>query len=395
MPVQPCVKELIGNCRPIHRCDLKTFRLISETGLLESRHMRKSIAEDPYNVLEKQVKGDLRIYAMMSTYTKGQDVMPLVKWIVDCAKEELARLRHEDTTSRVSATAKSMDEARIFYGWNSTFFQAKEMLNELWNLLPNPLTEPVGRVTAGFRNLFQLSGAAAAVTLFIVILAGAEFAMRFAEASHLEGAEPGVRLAMSYLDDFLASEAARVRSLNMLFEELQARAKQHACNVHAAHPSGIGCPADKALGTDEHVFSIVGPHFGAYYGDIMIVLEQTVMHHPDFNMTPCAGTGFPSGNARIFNNWLKKCDVEEFHRCKLNPGIWGWRSVMASALAHACAQHMKIKFEQVTLREMLVFMCTIDSHCLLEGHLPPMLPLKGYTEKIVMTKNTYDQLSQA
>ena len=194
-----------------------------------------------------------------------------------------------------------MEKARIFYGWNSISFQWKEMLTELWNLLPDPLKESVSQVTAGFRTLFQLPAGVGAVTLFILALGGhiISLASLGGASFRLHGMTPEVQRAMKYLDDFLASEAARVRSLNMLFDELKARAKQHACNVHAAHPTGIGFGADEALGTDKHVFSIVGPHFGHHYGDIMIVLEQTVMHHPDFNMTPCAGTGFRSGNARI------------------------------------------------------------------------------------------------
>ena len=213
-----------------------------------------------------------------------------------------------------------------------------------------------------------------------------------------QGMSQSLRDALSCLDEFCAREAAAVRTFSMLREKLIARAREHAEKVHAnymhgASLRGIGCQQDRELGTDKHVFSIVGPHFGQHYGNILIVLEQTVLHHPDFNMTPCAGTSFASGNAKKFNTWLEKCDAQEFHRCKLNAGIQGWRSVMASALARACAQERQIEFTEVTVKEMLAFLCTADSHCLIEGHLPPLLPLKGYAEKIVMEKSTYECLS--
>ncbi|CAF5229586.1 unnamed protein product, partial [Rotaria magnacalcarata] len=46
-------------------------------------------------------------------------------------------------------------------------------------------------------------------------------------------------------------------------------------------PSGIGYSNDKALGTDKHVFSVLGPHLGHYYGDIFLVFKSDVMFHPD------------------------------------------------------------------------------------------------------------------
>ena len=166
-----------------------------------------------------------------------------------------------------------------------------------------------------------------------------------------------------------------ISSLMQLFDW----AEEHAKNVFDGSTPGIRIPQDLNLGTDKHVFSIVGPHFEQNYGDIMIILEQSVMCHPDFNMTPCAGTSFASGNAKKFNTWLPKSDVEEFHRCKLNAGVRGWRSVMASALAHACAmKHHKTSISEVGKNDLLRFMEKSNSHCLVEGHLPPSLPLRGY-----------------
>ena len=55
---------------------------------------------------------------------------------------------------------------------------------------------------------------------------------------------------------------------------------QASIQLHA-HPGGIGFGADKDLGTDKHVFSILGPHFGHYYGDVILVFKREILHHPD------------------------------------------------------------------------------------------------------------------
>ena len=403
IPVNRKVKELIGNCRPVHRCDLRTFKLILQTGTLESRHIRQAIQDDPYDVLEKQVQADMRIYYMMSAYTKKLDVMPLVKWVVYFAKEELARLRGEPAQAFVEAAKQSEAEAMVFYGWNGLSFKTKEVMLGLWNELPEPIKDALDSIAAALRDLLGLPNYPGALTAYMMLLLPSAEQLTPAMAQALvaagwddgQGMSQSLKDALSCLDEFCAQEAAAVRTLSMLLKKLRGRAQVHAQNVYGAFAPGIGCWKDRELGTDKHVFSIVGPHFGHHYGNILIVLEQTVLHHPDFNMTPCAATGFTSGNAKRFNTWLERCDVKEFHRCKLNAGVQGWRSVMASALAHACAQDRQIKFTEVTVKEMLAFMCTINSHCLIEGHLPPLLPLKGYAEKIVMQKSTYERLADS
>ena len=48
-------------------------------------------------------------------------------------------------------------------------------------------------------------------------------------------------------------------------------------------PAGRRYAKDRVLGTDNSVFSIIGPNTGGYYGDIVLVFNQSVMHHPDFS----------------------------------------------------------------------------------------------------------------
>ncbi|CAF1512712.1 unnamed protein product [Rotaria sp. Silwood1] len=72
---------------------------------------------------------------------------------------------------------------------------------------------------------------------------------------------------------------------------------QESIKLHE-NPMGIGYIVDRSLGTDKHVFSILGPHLGHYYGDIIIVFKKEIMFHPDANFSIQAGTSFgPSGNA--------------------------------------------------------------------------------------------------
>ena len=416
MPVNKGVKELVGCFRPVHRCNLETFQSILDTGTLESRQVRCSIAENPYGVLESQVKADARIYALMSAFTKQKPVEPLVAWIVASAKEELASLKSieddfhaslqsiRELASLRSESRKLQAEAMSFYGWDMDRSLFKEALNSIVEALPERVQEALDGLIAFLRHLLGLPQENGAFWVYLGVLASTDTPMTPAEAAaRISGGwsdirdqvPPDMEPFLAMMDRSFAKEAASVRTLTSLMRKLLMRARKHAENVHKAITPGIGFCRDKELGTDHHVFSIVGPHFGNYFGEILIVLEQSVMCHPDFNMTPCAGTSFASGRAKIFNTWLPKSDVEEFHKCKLNAGIRGWRSVMASALAHACATARgKQNMAHVNKDDLLMFMMDIDSHCIIEGHLPPLLPLKGYAAKIVMPGSMYDQLQE-
>ncbi|CAF5111235.1 unnamed protein product, partial [Rotaria sp. Silwood1] len=90
---------------------------------------------------------------------------------------------------------------------------------------------------------------------------------------------------------------------------------------------GIGYVVDRSLGTDKHVFSVLGPHLGHYYGDIIIVFKKEIMFHSDTNFSIQTGTSFgPSGNAYKHRPWLKDPDnadkrVTNFHNSKLHCSI--------------------------------------------------------------------------
>ena len=95
----------------------------------------------------------------------------------------------------------------------------------------------------------------------------------------------------------------KLRELNEIKEEEQAGA--------------IGYGVDKDLGTDKHIFSIMGPNGnGSGYGDVSIILKPEVMKHPDFNMTPTAGTSFVSGQMNNSRPWTKKDYKKEYDEIK-------------------------------------------------------------------------------
>jgi hypothetical protein len=82
--------------------------------------------------------------------------------------------------------------------------------------------------------------------------------------------------------------------------------------AQAETKGAIGNPTDKAIGTDKHVFSVLGSNGnGSGYGDISIVMKQDIMEHPDFNMTPVAGTSFMSGEVYNHREWTKPRDKKD------------------------------------------------------------------------------------
>ena len=102
------------------------------------------------------------------------------------------------------------------------------------------------------------------------------------------------------------------RELGMLPDDMSAEEiKKKIYEIKEGQTKGaIGYSVDKEIGTNQHVFSIMGPNGnGSGYGEISIVLKQDIMKHPDFNMTPVAGTSFVSGEVYNYREWTKGEDV--------------------------------------------------------------------------------------
>jgi len=164
--------------------------------------------------------------------------------------------------------------------------------------------------------------------------------------------------------------------------------------------NGIKYPVDRELGTHKQIFSICGPHMGIHYGQVIFLLSPKVMYHPDFNMSPSAGTSFASGKFRIHHPWLSDRNDREpepmlFHKYKISPaasGQGGNEWVDAVAAEYALLLHHEA-VDDLKLNPVYNLHMFLDSHFVFEGHLPSPLPL-SFVDKIVMHKRTYLELTQ-
>eukprot|EP00028_Trichosphaerium_sp_Am-I-7-wt_P011549 CAMPEP_0168536466 /NCGR_PEP_ID=MMETSP0405-20121227/19575_1 /TAXON_ID=498012 /ORGANISM="Trichosphaerium sp, Strain Am-I-7 wt" /LENGTH=429 /DNA_ID=CAMNT_0008564495 /DNA_START=293 /DNA_END=1582 /DNA_ORIENTATION=- len=197
------------------------------------------------------------------------------------------------------------------------------------------------------------------------------------------------------LDKIVLSLARKINRRRTL-ERLRVEIRKFA-NVIANHKStGIGYHIDKHMGTNRNIFSIIGPHTGVHYGDIIIVLAPEIMRHPDFNMTPQAATAFHSGkvyNHRPFCQTGKKEKRELCDASKVNAGaIRNWPEVLATDI---CAQYLEKKGRNAALKsvDVLDFYMSRDSHFCWEGHLPSLTPL-SYVQNIIIPDQVWKQFTR-
>ena len=159
--------------------------------------------------------------------------------------------------------------------------------------------------------------------------------------------------------------------------------------------TGIQHIGDLTFGTHQQIFSILGPHTGQYYGDIVIIFKRDVMLHPDSNFTMQAATMYKEKTYKC-RPWLKnpgsveKDQIQQFHSTKLHCSIPGYEKVTALELmAITGAQRKTIS---VDLNNILHRWKQIDSHQVIEAHLPQLIPL-SYIEHIYMPQNVFQSLS--
>ncbi|CAF3101073.1 unnamed protein product [Rotaria sp. Silwood2] len=165
-------------------------------------------------------------------------------------------------------------------------------------------------------------------------------------------------------------------------------------NLHSS-PSGIGYSNDKELGTDKHVFSVLGPHLGHYYGDIFLVFKSEVMFHPDANFSPQAATSFLSGNTFAHRPWVKDpsarpARIQCFHESKLHCTVSGYEYAAAAELIAVSGLQMKTM--NVDLKTIIDRWTKVDSHQVFEAHLPRLVPL-DYIEEVYIPRNLFASLT--
>ncbi|CAF3876655.1 unnamed protein product [Rotaria sp. Silwood1] len=172
---------------------------------------------------------------------------------------------------------------------------------------------------------------------------------------------------------------------------------QASIKLHS-NPAGIGHLPDKALGTDKHVFSVLGPHLGHYYGDVFIVFKREVLHHPDADFSIQAATSFSSGNAYKWRPWLgddpgtQAERINLYHNSKLHASIPGYDYAMALELMTLTSYTLKSKSLDIDLNTILKRWIHTDSHKNIEAHLPQLIPL-DYIDHIYIPQNIFDSLN--
>ena len=218
--------------------------------------------------------------------------------------------------------------------------------------------------------------------------------------------------------DAAASVQSKLEKFGDMYEKLQSLAKDVAdgCfKVVEQEKLGIGCAVDVHVGTNKHVFSIIGPHTHNY-GDIVLTLKRDIMHHPDFNFTVNAATtingltapwGKGSATLRPWCGTVANADMlgsacthGHAPRCcfrpknlkpvlqaRMSPMVKDWAKLAALELVGQVAEATKKKASDVTLVDVKKYWETEDSHTVLEGHLPGLVSLQ-YVHSIIIPKKT-------
>ena len=117
--------------------------------------------------------------------------------------------------------------------------------------------------------------------------------------------------------------------------------------------TGIGYKRDQEIGTDKHVFSIIGANMGEAYGDIIIILKRDIMQHPDFNMTITAGTSYLSKRAYFHRPWVILGQLVDYD--PMSSGMHGQEDEVGGIDAKLAAKVMrngyKVDFDDSTNAE--------------------------------------------
>ena len=212
-------------------------------------------------------------------------------------------------------------------------------------------------------------------------------------------------------------------------------------DIHAKH-TGIGYSKDLVIGTNNHIFSIMGPHNDfPRYGGILLIFSRKVMFHPDCYITPHAGTGYfqnsvfdpyiirpwtiksvkndkkrhnnnnsednglpsepPSGTSGlgslIYGKKNKEVEVDSrlnlYIKNKLNPA--SGEGFYIGLAAELVARYKKAfpKAENFGAKEIQEWWMKEDSHSVFEGHMSGLLSL-DYLEKVVIKQEDWDALPE-
>eukprot|EP00002_Diphylleia_rotans_P020794 TRINITY_DN4037_c0_g1_i1.p1 TRINITY_DN4037_c0_g1~~TRINITY_DN4037_c0_g1_i1.p1 ORF type:complete len:2133 (+),score=265.13 TRINITY_DN4037_c0_g1_i1:272-6670(+) len=202
----------------------------------------------------------------------------------------------------------------------------------------------------------------------------------------------------THLDSRLDSSRKRCRDCGLKdasLKELESIVEDvaQACfELKSKNPHTQAQP-DLEMRTGDHVFSILGPNWGSSYGPILVVFKQDILSHPDTNITPCSGTWFQNGSVEEHRPWIKydpAHKVSQFDSYKLHATVHEWHVRLAEEMVTFFRQQGQC----MNVQELLKAWASIDSHYVLECHLPSSIPI-GFIHKIIMPQDVYNKLDSA
>lgn len=443
------VKEMVGGFVPGHRVGLDVLRSISECGFLNSLCELEVVKQDPERFLHTTLESEPRIVlaavrnaSARKCTNDPQATNALIKY-TRCYATLLAR-------SELMFAELSEEEAEELKRLSHRLFKEPEPSHGLLTWFTS--------VTIALRSFVGLPSMPPGWTASLSSLA-----VSIESFKALMTATGGTNNAE--LDAFLDSMDATLertfdeaKSLKELKVMLDAVVKAKAERVRRLLDNSPGCSCDKdvTLETNKQIFSIIGPNSGSdnLYGSVCLLLDEDIMCHPDFNMTPAAGTSILSGRAvtRYCHSALKEAPFnvkwttggkgcegnrKAFHMSKMTPALCGWRLIYASSLANSAMNRMKAESSDsgssgwgfaATAAGAVVFgapvvasaavrwlmgankapeakisckdvmehyqiMTDSDSHGLIEGHLPSTIPLSRVA-RILILENDFSDLSE-
>lgn len=165
-----------------------------------------------------------------------------------------------------------------------------------------------------------------------------------------------------------------------------------------ADPPGIGNTKNVEVRTNYTVFTIVGPHFGNYDGaEVVMVLKQEIMNHPDFYMCPMSVLNYQDGDFKTNRPWVSSTKVgsrgyyEELDREKVAGFTPDWATAAAKEWIARVHINTKKPFNSVTLTDVLENWISLGPWSTIEGHLPYRVPLE-YTDHVIFCKKAYNEV---
>jgi hypothetical protein len=179
-------------------------------------------------------------------------------------------------------------------------------------------------------------------------------------------------------------------------DTLEAEIKSVVAPIVDIDVRAIGYHVDALLGTDRSVFSIVGPHTGAF-GNIHLVLNPVIQWHPNFYVLPNAATFYHSKNYQKNRPWVDARSWEEggkkdFLESKLHPVAPNTATMQALDLVARTAAALKKNPMHVTHEDVKQWWLGQDSHCVFEGHLPSQVPV-SYIDHVIMSQDIWAGLT--